>query len=263
MARDFSSSLVMKHEFMSMVCAGNKKILCSFYNLIHACMSLTSLNLFLHIINFLTMTNFPRVLSIVNSLIFFCRIPFVVFNSIVCTSFTPKHIMGKCCHISFWWSFRAIFSEKKSLTKQAMKAEIIIIENCFLYAQLWATNEREKKDVVEWRWRRKWMSKRFPFCMHVANRNCNFLHHSWSINFHISSLDFAGAHFFLHVMHSHTYGCIMNIAERQKITQSFNWKYSLSQSIFSINLSREKSKLLHESALRCVLVTFSSSTCKA
>lgn len=70
-ARDFSSSLVMKHEFMSMVCAGNKKILCSFYNLIHACMSLTSLNLFFHIINFLTMTNFPRVLSIVNSLIFF------------------------------------------------------------------------------------------------------------------------------------------------------------------------------------------------
>lgn len=45
-------------------------------------------------------------------------------------------------------------------------------------------------DVVEWRRRRKLIYERFPFCMHVANRNCNsfssfFLHHSWSINFHI------------------------------------------------------------------------------
>ena len=97
--------------------------------------------------------------------LFFCRIPLSILIQLCVLPLPQKHFVWKCCHITFWWSFRAIFSEKKifhSFYKRAMKAEIIIIENCFLYAQLWATNKRRKMWSSEDEGENEW-ARDFPF----------------------------------------------------------------------------------------------------
>lgn len=186
-------------------------------------MSSTSLNLFLHIINFLTMTNFSCTFNFLQNsfdvLIQLFSLP-LLHNKSSESDVIQNFLDGQ---------LEQVFSYKNTCKKnwfllqmneRAMKAEIIIIENCFLYAQLLATNERKmwsSEDEGENEWARD-----FPFVCTSLIGIAIFA----SLMVHKLSYFFSRFRWrSLHVMHSlyiaHTYGCIMNIAERQKITQSF------------------------------------------